>query len=82
MVFIANLSRLSLAGPRGLPFSNYARRKFPLGLKDTGFVEGQNVTIEYRFAGNRNDQLLTLAADLVQRPPNGWTGPWDKPEFF
>jgi putative ABC transport system substrate-binding protein len=37
------------------------------GLKDTGFVEGQNVAIEYRFAGNRNDRLPALAADLVHR---------------
>jgi len=37
------------------------------GLKDTGFVEGQNVTIEYRFAGNQNDRLSALAADLVHR---------------
>src|SRR5262249_4080766 len=35
------------------------------GLKDTGFVEGQNVTIEYRFAGNQNERLPALAADLV-----------------
>jgi ABC-type uncharacterized transport system substrate-binding protein len=37
------------------------------GLKDTGFVEGQNVTIEYRFAGNQNERLPALAADLVHR---------------
>src|SRR5262245_31337171 len=37
------------------------------GLKDLGFVEGQNVSIEYRFAGNQNDQLPALATDLVRR---------------
>jgi putative tryptophan/tyrosine transport system substrate-binding protein len=37
------------------------------GLQDTGFVEGQNVVIEYRFAGNRNELLPALAANLVQR---------------
>jgi putative ABC transport system substrate-binding protein len=37
------------------------------GLKDTGFIEGQNVAIEYRFAGNQNEQLPALAADLVHR---------------
>jgi putative ABC transport system substrate-binding protein len=40
------------------------------GLKETGVVESQNVTIEYRFAGNRNDRLPALAADLVQRQVN------------
>src|SRR5262249_18160107 len=38
---------------------------FRQGLKDTGFVEGQNVRIEYRFAGNENERLPALAADLV-----------------
>ena len=40
---------------------------FRQGLKDVGFVEGQNVSIEYRFAGNRDDRLPALAADLVAR---------------
>ena len=40
---------------------------FRQGLKDAGFVEGQNVTIEYRFAGNQNERLPALADDLVQR---------------
>ena len=40
---------------------------FRQGLKELGFVESQNIAIEYRFAGNQNDQLPALAADLVQR---------------
>jgi putative tryptophan/tyrosine transport system substrate-binding protein len=37
------------------------------GLKEVGFVEGQNLRIEYRFAANQYDRLPTLAADLVGR---------------
>src|SRR6516225_4278027 len=40
---------------------------FRQGLKDTGFVEGQNIKIEYRFAGNENERLPALVADLVHR---------------
>ena len=40
---------------------------FRQGLKDTGFVERQNVAIEYRFAENRNERLPALAVDLVHR---------------
>ncbi len=40
---------------------------FRQGLKDLGFVDGQNITIEYRWAAGRYDRLSDMAADLVRR---------------
>jgi len=42
-------------------------RKFSQGLKEQGFVEGENVAIEYRWAENQIDQVPALVADLVRR---------------
>ena len=45
----------------------YRLRAFHQGLKEAGFVEGENVAVEYSWADNQTDRLPTLAAELVRR---------------
>ena len=42
-------------------------RAFRQGLKDTGFIEGENVAVEYRWAEDQTERLPALAAELVRR---------------
>jgi hypothetical protein len=48
-------------------FAQYFLAAFHQGLKQAGYVEGQNVAVEYRWAGNEYERLTALAAELVRR---------------
>ena len=50
-------------GPQFAPFVPAFQR----GLRDTGFVEGQNVAVEYRFADDQQEQLRAIVAELMHR---------------
>ena len=49
------------------PFENLVSA-FRQGLKETGFVEGQNVAVDYRYADNQIERLPALVAGLIHRP--------------
>ena len=58
---------IGVLDPRSLGAIEGPLRAFRQGLKDTGYVEGENVAIEYRWAENQIDRLPALAAELVRR---------------
>jgi putative tryptophan/tyrosine transport system substrate-binding protein len=61
MPLIAHLSSAS-----STTFPQDRLRAFRQGLKETGYVDGENVTITYRFAEGQNDRLPAIAAELVR----------------
>src|SRR3954452_21865126 len=58
---------IGLLATRGRDDDPQLLAAFRRGLNEVGYVEGQNVTLEYRFAENQYDRLPELAADLVRR---------------
>src|SRR5262245_23344561 len=56
---------LSVASPG--PFAHLVAA-FQQGLREAGYIDGQNLTIEYRWAEGQYDRLPALAADMVRRP--------------
>jgi putative ABC transport system substrate-binding protein len=62
---------MPVIGYLGSQSADYEHKNFIVpflqGLKETGYVEGQNVAVEYRWADNQYDRLPALAADLVRR---------------
>ena len=58
---------VGLLNPTSLDDTNAGRlRAFRQALKDTGYVEGENVALEYRWADGQNDRLPALAAGKTQ----------------
>jgi putative tryptophan/tyrosine transport system substrate-binding protein len=62
-----SLPLIGYLGPQSADDSKNVTVAFLQGLKESGYVEGQNVAIEYRWAENQYDRLPALAADLVRR---------------
>ena len=61
----AKLPTIGFVGPDSPGSFGVILRAFRVGLRATGFIEGQNVAIEYRWAEGRNDRLPALTVDAV-----------------
>lgn len=62
----AKLARIGLLSPFPPAAATAWHDAFRQGLRDLGWVEGKNISIEYRYAEGRNERLPELAADLVR----------------
>ncbi len=59
-------ARIGVLSPFSAVVAAPWHQAFRQGLRELGWIEGQNVTIEYRYANGKNDRLLELAAELVR----------------
>ena len=59
---------MGFSAARRPPTRGTSWRRFAQGLKEAGFVEGQNVAVEYRWADNQLDRLPALVTELLRRP--------------
>jgi putative tryptophan/tyrosine transport system substrate-binding protein len=62
----ATVRRIGLLSPFPPSSAELWHRAFRQGLRDLGWIEGKNISIEYRYAEGRSDRLPELAADLVR----------------
>src|SRR5262249_61327473 len=60
------VARIGYLGPGSPSFSSSLLDAFRQGLRELGWVEGQNIVIDYRFAEGRLDRLPNLAVELVR----------------
>jgi putative ABC transport system substrate-binding protein len=62
----ASVPRIGLLSPFSPSSTALWRQAFLQGLRDLGWIEGKNISIEYRYAEGKSDRLPDLAADLVR----------------
>jgi putative ABC transport system substrate-binding protein len=62
----AKIPRIGLLSPFSPSATALWHQAFRQGLRDLGWVEGKNISIEYRYAEGRHDRLADLASDLVR----------------
>jgi putative ABC transport system substrate-binding protein len=65
-----NIPRLGVLDPSPQQRPAPCLPAFQQGLRDLGYVEGQNLLVDYRYAEGQPDRLPALAAELVQRTPD------------
>ncbi|HEY4910017.1 MAG TPA: ABC transporter substrate-binding protein, partial [Methylomirabilota bacterium] len=64
------ISRIGYLGPSSPSLESHLVEAFGQRLRDLGYLEGQNITIDYRWADGQNDRLPGQAAELVRLKPD------------
>ena len=64
---------------RGSPGPSQETHAFQRGLRELGYIEGQNIAVEYRFARGQVERLPELAAELVRLSPDVIVAPYTPP---